>query len=195
MLTTVRQIASQQAEPTEAVQEAADHLLQYAATWPNAILTFYPSDMLLKIMTDGTYLSEPRAGSRIGGLHYLGDHPSKPQWINGAIRAISRRLDVVVSSAYESELGGTYINAVESLATTRYLELLGHPQLPTEITGDNRVAVDICNGRSFQRRHKATDMRFEWIRCRGKQGQFNVVWSPGTNNLAEKFEQTASNEY
>ena len=47
---------------------------------------------------DGTYLSEPRAGSRIGELHYLGDHPSKPQWINGAMRAIiSRRLDVELS--------------------------------------------------------------------------------------------------
>jgi hypothetical protein len=54
MLTTVRQIASQQAVPTEAVQAAADHLLHYAATWPTATLTFYPSDMLLKIMTAPT---------------------------------------------------------------------------------------------------------------------------------------------
>jgi hypothetical protein len=54
ILTTIRQIASQQAVPTEAVQEAADHLLHYAATWPTATLTFYPSDMLLKIMTAPT---------------------------------------------------------------------------------------------------------------------------------------------
>ena len=134
--------------------------------------------------------------TRVANLHYLGDHPDKPQWINGAIRAISRRLDVVVSSAFEAELGGTFMNATESLAITRVLTLLGHAQLPTtDITGDNSVAVDVCNGRSAQRRHKSIDMRFEWIICRTKQKQFHVHWRPGIDNLADYFTKKHSTQH
>jgi hypothetical protein len=187
MLTPVRLIASDQAKPTETVQAAADHLLQYAATWPNATLTFYPSDMQLKISSDATHLSEPQAGSRAGGLHYLGDDAAKSQWVNGAIDILSRRINVVVSSAYEAEIGSSYLNAVESLSETRVLELLGHLQPPTEILCDNRVAVDVCNGHSTQRRHKSIDMRFEWLICRTQQGQFSMKWIPGVNNPADYF--------
>jgi hypothetical protein len=31
------------------------------------------------------------------------------------------------------------------------------------------------------------DMRFYWIKDRVKQGQFNVYWSPGCQNLADYF--------
>jgi hypothetical protein len=38
-----------------------------------------------------------------------------------------------------------------------------------------------------QKRTKAMDMRFYWIQDRVKQGQFNVYWGPGYQNLADYF--------
>jgi hypothetical protein len=41
--------------------------LDYAATYPNAIITYKASDMILAIHSDTSYLSEPKARSRAGG--------------------------------------------------------------------------------------------------------------------------------
>jgi hypothetical protein len=43
------------------------------------------------------------------------------------------------------------------------------------------------NGTIKQKRTKAMDMRFYWIKYRVKQGQFNVYWGPGYQNLADYF--------
>jgi len=42
-------------------------LIDYAATNPNAILTYKKSDMVLAIHSNASYLSEPAAQSRVGG--------------------------------------------------------------------------------------------------------------------------------
>ena len=64
---------------------------------------------------------------------------------------------------------------------------LGFPQGATPLQGDNKVAVGIANGKFRQRRSKAIDMRFHWIRDRVRQGHFNVYWRAGNNNLADYF--------
>jgi hypothetical protein len=46
------------------------------------------------------------------------------------------------------------------------LEELGHPQPPTAIQTDNECANGIANDTVKQRRSKAMDMRFYWIRNR-----------------------------
>lgn len=35
-------------------------------------------------------------------------------------------------------------------------------------------------------------MRFYWLQDRSKQGQFNIYWSPGTNNLADYYTKNFS---
>jgi hypothetical protein len=195
MLAPVTMLSLDQAHPTEETERAADQLLQYAATWPSAIITFHPSDMVLKVITDATYPSERGARSRAAGYHHLGNSDNKDQWINGAISVMSKQINVVTSSAYESEIGGAWMNTVASPPETRTLELLGHNQPPTEIISDNKVAVAIANGTAKQRLSKPIDMRFHWLVDRTQQKQFKVVWRAGINNLADYFTKKHSTKH
>jgi hypothetical protein len=52
---------------------------------------------------------------------------------------------------------------------------------------DNTTATGYTNGTIKQKCTKAMDMRFYWIKDRVKQGQFNVYWGPGYQNLADYF--------
>ena len=73
MLVALSALASEQSHGTEATAEAAVKFLNYCATHPDATLKYYASDMILKIHSDASYLSEPKARSRTGGHHYLGN--------------------------------------------------------------------------------------------------------------------------
>jgi hypothetical protein len=52
---------------------------------------------------------------------------------------------------------------------------------------DNTTATGYSNGTIKQKRTKAMDMRFYWIKDKVKQGPFNVYWGPGFQNLADYF--------
>jgi hypothetical protein len=52
---------------------------------------------------------------------------------------------------------------------------------------DNTTATGYSNGTIKQKRTKAMDMRFYWIKDRVKQGQFHAYWGPGFQNLADYF--------
>jgi hypothetical protein len=62
---------------------------------------------------------------------------------------------------------------------------MGHPQPSTPIQVDNTTAVGFANDTMKQKRPKAIDMRFYWVKCRTRQKQFIVYWGPGTSNLAD----------
>jgi hypothetical protein len=47
--------------------------------------------------------------------------------------------------------------------------------------------VGVANKTVKQRRSKAIDMRYHWIRDRVTQGHFTVTWRPGKTNLADFF--------
>ena len=66
MLTTLSAIASEQALPTENTIRKAQKFMDYAATHPDAVLTYRKSDMLLAVHSDASYLNEPEARSRAG---------------------------------------------------------------------------------------------------------------------------------
>ena len=51
----------------------------------------------------------------------------------------------------------------------------------------NSRGSGIANDEVKQRRSKAMDMRFYWVRDRVRQGQFLIYWSRGENNLADYF--------
>ena len=62
------------------------------------------------------------------------------------------------------------------------LEELGLKQPPSPLKTDNSTATGIINNTIKQKRSKAIDMRFYWLRDRVKQGQFKVYWDSGKHN-------------
>jgi hypothetical protein len=106
MLTAINSIAVAKKHGMRETVEAMTQLLDYAATHPNAAITFFPSDMILHIHSDASYLSEPEAKSRFGGYFFLSSKlmddngNMKPEPLrNSAIHVISKLLKNVVVSA------------------------------------------------------------------------------------------------
>ena len=64
--------------------------------------------MKLAVHSDSGYLSEPKAGSRAGGLFFLSNSADIPP-NNGDILNISHIIKYVMSSATEAELAALYI--------------------------------------------------------------------------------------
>jgi hypothetical protein len=92
-----------------------------------------------------------------------------------------------MSSAAEAEIGSIFINAKEAAPLRVMLEEMGHHQPPTPIQTDNSTAYGILNNKLNQKRSKAMDMRFYWVRDRIEQKQYRVYWEPGGENLADYF--------
>lgn len=141
--------------------------------------------MQLTIDSDASYLSVSKARSRAAGYFYLSAR-SNPI-LNGAIHVTCHVLKEVVSSAAEAELAALFYNSKEACALRIALEELGHLQSPTSLITDNSTAAGIANDIVKQRRSKAVDMRYYWIRDRIRQGHFTVDWKRGSQNLADYF--------
>ena len=139
--------------------------------------------MILQGDSDAAYLVCPEARSRLGGYLFLGN--STRTQFNGAILVLARVIKNVMASAAEAELGALYSNAQEILPMRQCLKELGHPQPATPIKTDNSTAQGIINNTIKQKRSKAMDMRFYWLRDRTKQGHFHIYWEPGRHNLAD----------
>jgi hypothetical protein len=107
--------------------------------------------------------------------------------INGAPQVISQIMNNVLASAAEAEVGGLFINSQAACPLRTTLTKLGHTQPPTIIVTDNECAKGIANGTVKQKRSKAIDMRFYWIRDRVAQQQFQILWKKGADNLADYF--------
>ena len=93
----------------------------------------------------------------------------------------------VLSSAAEAELGALFHNGKSAAPMRATLEELGHKQPPTPLQTDNITAIGIASDNIKQKRSKAMDMRFYWIRDRVRQGQFQIYWKPGRANRADYF--------
>lgn len=189
ILCAVNKLGSRQAQPTEAVLRDTYQLLDYVATWPDATLVYHPSDMMLMQHSDASWLSETLSRSRASGISMLvkKDMLGDPAAINGAIDCFSTIIKSVVGSAFEAEYAAMYLNGQTAVGHRNTLADLGHPQGATPIIADNACAVGVANRTVKQRRSKAIDMRFHWIRCRVDQGQFIITWAPGSRNLADYF--------
>jgi hypothetical protein len=189
MLVALGTIAS--ARTTEATAKAVAHLLNYAASNPDATIRFHASGMCLKIHSDASYLSEPKARSRAGGHFFLSSNSplptatSVPPPENGAIHTLCSIMKMVLASATEAELGACFFNAKEGVMIRIILDEMGHPQPTTPIQVDNSCAAGIANDTVKQRRSKAIDMRFYWLKDRECQGQFHIHWRSGKENLAD----------
>jgi hypothetical protein len=186
MLTAVNKISMQQAKPTEATLLAVDRLLSYAERYPTAEITIRPSNMKLCAQSDASYHSESGARSRAGGALYFGLNSTDGS-INGAIDYISTIIPTVCSSAAEAEYAALFLVGREATSARHILHDLGYPQDTTIIMCDNLCAVGVANNDVKQKRSKAIDMRYHWIRDQVQQDKFKIVWEKGSANLADYF--------
>jgi hypothetical protein len=181
MLHALNEIAS--SKHTEETLRATRYFLNYAASNPDGKIVYRKSDMILQGDSDAAYLVCPEARSRAGGYIYCGNKDKK--LFNGPVLVLSKKIKNVVSSASEAEVAALYLNAQEMVPMRHCLEELGHPQRATPLKTDNSTATGIVNNTIKQKRSKAIDMRYYWLRDRVQQGQFDVYWEPGINNLAD----------
>jgi hypothetical protein len=106
-------LASQLFTSTRPTITAVSHLLDYCSTHPESTIRYFASDMQLKIHSDASYLSEPKAKSRIGGYFYFGNNTNSPKkpLSNGPLLCHTTVLKHVVSSVAEAECGALFVNA------------------------------------------------------------------------------------
>ena len=159
MLVTLSKLSNMQAKPTQLTLKLIQHLLDYCTTNPNAKIRYTPSDMILKILSDASYLSEPQARSRSGGHFYLGSKPSRKYTPNGAILNTTNIIQTVVTSAAEAEYVSLYINAKMGLPMRHTLIEMGHSQPPTPMQTDYTTVVGLITDTIKQKYSKALNMR------------------------------------
>ena len=163
--------------------------MDYLHTSPDAYIQYYASDMVLHVDSDAAYLVAPKARSRIAGYFQMSDHPnvSKRPKLNGAVLVECKTLRHVVSSSAEAEVAGIFHNATTAIPIRHILTVLGHPQPPTPLKTDNSTATGFVYDNIHQKRSKAWDMRYHWLRDRLTQQQFNIFWEKGVTNDADYF--------
>ena len=186
LLTALSELSSAQATATDATKRACQQFLDYCASHPDGAIRYQASDMILKLHSDSSYLNAVGARSRQGGHLYLGNK-SEPDILNGAVLNLAAIMKMVLSSAAEAEFGALFHNTKEATPLRTTLAELGHPQPPTPVLVDNSTAVGLANDTVTQRRSRAIDMRFYWVRDRVNQQQYHVYWAPAHHNLADYF--------
>ena len=95
-------------------------LLNYAATHPDAAVTYWASNMVLAAHSDVSYLSKTKSQSRAGGNFFMAGDIAVPK-NNGAIHTVAQIIKTVISSAAEAELGALYINFRGAILTRHLL--------------------------------------------------------------------------
>ncbi len=139
ILVGLSSLAAAQSKPTAHTLSLVKWLLDYAATNPDAILTYKKSDMVLAVHRNASYLSEPSARSQVDSHFFCSSNVEDPP-DNGTILNISKILKAVMSSAAKAELGALYINAREAIPMRLLLKEMDHKQPPTPIQTDNSTA-------------------------------------------------------
>ena len=83
---------------------------------------------------------------------------------NGEIMIISTIMRNIMSLAAEAECGELFYNSKELKELRTTLIEMGHPQQATEIITDNSTEDGVMRGTIEQKRTKAMDMLFYWVR-------------------------------
>ena len=91
------------------------------------------------------------------------------------------------TAAAEAELGALFHNCKDAEMLRSVLIAMGHPQPATPVQTDNACASGIANDTVKQKRSRAMDMRFYWVRDRVRQDHFYIFWAPGDINIADYY--------
>ena len=79
-----------------------------------------------------------------------------------------------MASAAEAEVGALFENTQLGVPLRITLIELGHPQPATPVQTDNTTACDIISNKVKQKRTRAMDMLFYWVRDRQNKKQFKI---------------------
>jgi hypothetical protein len=183
MLPALGSLTTQQANPMQNTKKIVHKLLDYAATHPNAIITYRASDMALTGHNDASYLSETNARSRAGGHFFMSNDEAIPG-NNCAILTVSQIIKAVMLSAAEAEIKALYINCKEAIPARHTLEYLGHKQPPTPMQTDNTTGLGGVVNNNVMKKFKSMDMKYHWLQCRNNQRQFRHYWAAGKSTMA-----------
>jgi hypothetical protein len=82
-----------------------------------------------------------------------------------------------MSSAAEAEIGAVFISAKVGAVLRTTFEQLGHKHPPTPMETDNTTATGYSNGTLKQKRTKAMDMHFYWIKDRVNKANLKSTWA------------------
>jgi hypothetical protein len=192
MLLAINEISSSQSFPTQKTMNACKMLLDYAVTYPLAIIRYHASNMALHVGSNAAYLVLPNAHSRYAGHYILSDTPPpspvmptpKP---NGPILTICKTIWGVMTSAAEAKTGGVYGIAQEAIACCILLRALGHPQAATPLKTNNSTSNSFVHANIKQRRSKTWDMRWNWLCDKATHKQLRIYLDKGLNNQADYF--------
>jgi hypothetical protein len=98
-------------------------------------------------------------------IFFLGNK-NDPTRINGSIHVFSTIIPCVVASAGEAQYAALFATGQHAASLRTTLADMGYPQDPTIIMCYNTSAIGIATDSIKQKRSKAVDMRFHWIRDR-----------------------------
>eukprot|EP00957_Ditylum_brightwellii_P065391 4960628-Ditylum_brightwellii.AAC.1 len=148
MLVAISSITAQQAALTRNTVAEFFHLLNYAATQPDAVLRYHASGMVLHIHSDTSFMPKTKVHSHAGGYYFLSEYHNNPTnatedeiLLNGPIHSVYKIIHNTMVSTAEVEVGALFINTRKGDKMRVALEEMGHPQLATP----NSTAYGIIN--------------------------------------------------
>ena len=92
-----------------------------------------------------------------------------------------------MASAAEAELGALFYNGQVAEPIRTCLEEMGYPHPSNHIKTDNSTAAGIVNLSIRQKKSKAMDMRFYWVKDCVSQKHFLVYWESGLTNKGDYY--------
>ena len=119
-------------------------MLDYLATYPDDVIVYRSSDMILAAHSDAGFHNESKGRSQALAHIFLSeDNPISCR--NGPVLSIAQVVNFVMNSAAESKLGAIYITAQKMVPMRQTLIEMGWPQPPTPIQTDNTTAEGVVN--------------------------------------------------
>lgn len=98
---------------------------------------------------------------------------------------LSKIIKHVMSSAPETETAALFYNKAAALPLRTTLAEMGHPQPTMPVTTDNSTAQGLITKSMIPEASKSYDMRFNWLKCRQAQRQFDLMWHQDSLNRAD----------
>jgi hypothetical protein len=188
LIMTINVLASEQSNVTEITADKVIKLLNYCNIHPETKTRYHASDMILHNYSDASYLSENEAKSRSGGFFDMVNTSKKRQKTHKRSNFDCQQSPLtrnVVSSG--SRNWSSFHRCKGRSCPQNNIEGIGTQAVATPMETDNTTATGYSNGTIKQKRTKAMDMRFYWIKDQVKQGQFKINSGQGFQNLADCF--------
>lgn len=155
-----------QSKATQQSQQHLHTLLDYLHKHPNASVTFCASDMILKVHSDGSYLSVLGGRSRVAGHFYCGDNIPIQQTDEkqGSIYQECSAIKPVLASAAECGTSTLFLDCQTAISLRIAAKEMGHPQPATPTHIDNTTANNYVHNNLQHKKSKAFNMRLHWLR-------------------------------